>query len=522
MTEKIKEFEDKIIATKEVLSAMPTNNLKNKEKYKEKIEEIEKEYEEYKKDITKQLKLRYQNETEVEQDKEIENLKTRLNTIDNTLDLLSEEKTSYEKMGLDKIIYRLAKYYKENLEKVNEQIQMALKKFFVVGVDVTADDFDYSPYAKKYMETFFQELEKGDVNSDKIKAKFEEIYWKCPEILVHIQLNFRNIYLKKQAQIDKYFEKEKNDLLKKWDKTPKDILNLYADLEKLKTKKESMDKKILIDKFLNKRLNTKDFSDKKIKLDCQKILPKEIADKVLEDDEIQNNIFKFLDSLYEYKSYMEFKFIIDDVKKYYQEKEQYKKTYAENKKKIDALEKKLKKCNKKASSKGLFGAKKDKTKQTAEQKQLIDEIKEAYKELDLNKFYNKVSTNLTENSNLYEVLSLANSYYNYLISCLIRNNKDISQEEMDEETEKLDNFLKSPYHTIIEHTTITEEKDLALIIKDRYKLLNFIVEKEDLNIDNIDGLISTLENIITGINIKKAGLDIGEVDKLCKIKELKL
>ena len=72
------------------------------------------------------------------------------------------------------------------------------------------------------------------------------------------------------------------------------------------------------------------------------------------------------------------------------------------------------------------------------------------------------------------------------------------------------------------HGNITEEKDVALIIKDRYKLLNFTVEKEDLDINNIDSLIETLENIQIGINMKKAGLDAKNIEQLCKIKELKL
>lgn len=519
---KTEEFVEKIIATKEVLLAMPKNNEKNKKKYIEKLDEIEKEYETYKNDIEVQLKKRYKNEVNQKPNKEIENLETRLSTIESTLDLLSQEKTSYEKMELDRIIYQLTKYYKGNLEKVNEQIKLALEKFSKVGIKITVEDFDYSQYARNYMETFLKELEKENINSDKIKAKFEEIYWKCPEIMIHIELNFRNIYLKKQATIDKYFEKEKNNLLKKWDKTTKEILNSYIDLKKLKIQEESIDKKILLDKFLNKDLDFKEFEEEKVKSNCQKVLPKGIAQKIFENEETQNNVQKFLSSLYEYKNYMNFKFIIDDVKKYYQEKEQYKKAYAETKKKIDVAEKKLKKYNKKAETKGLFGKKKDNTNKLTEQKQLIGEIKEYYKELDLNKFYTKISTSITDNSSLYDVLKLADSYYNYLISCLIKNNKNITQEEMDIEIEKLDEFLKSPYHTIIEHINITEEKDVALIIKDRYKLLNFTVEKEDLDIDNVDGLIETLENIQIGINMQKAGLNAKNIEQLCKIKELKL
>ena len=69
-----------------------------------------------------------------------------------------------------------------------------INKFSKVGIQVSLDDFDYSLYVKNYMKTFFQELEKGNVNSERLKEKFEEIYWKCPDIIVHIELNIRNIY----------------------------------------------------------------------------------------------------------------------------------------------------------------------------------------------------------------------------------------------------------------------------------------------------------------------------------------
>ena len=171
MSKKIEEITDKIEANKEVLSTMPKNNIKNMDIYQKKLEELEEEFKKYQKDISNRLQRRYQNATKKALNKEIENLETRLKTISYILELLDEEKTSYEKMGLDRAIFTL--------------------------------------YVKNYMRTFFQELEKGDINSDKSKEKFEEIYWKCPDIIVHIELNIRNIYLKKQILIDKFFEKEK-------------------------------------------------------------------------------------------------------------------------------------------------------------------------------------------------------------------------------------------------------------------------------------------------------------------------
>ena len=505
---KIQEILEKIEVEKEILSTMPKNNAKNTEKYIEKIIELKKEYEKYEDQIEKIFKKRYKKLTDIKQANDIENLEIRLNTIENTLYLLSDEKTSYEKMKLDKIIYKIGRYYKDNLENINKQIEEAIKKFDDVGIKIGLSDFDYSIYVEQYMKVFF--AEKGNINSTKLKTTFEEVYWKCPDLIIHIELNLRNIYLKKQVQVDKYFEKEKNELLKKWEKTPKQIMDSYLEIKMQKEEKLLEDKKLLLESFLNGKLNTNDYTDDKVQANYSKMLTQE----KINETETQKSIFEFLNSLKEYKNYLYFKFIIDDVKKHYNQRENYKKVYEDTKKKIDIEEKKLKKLNKRISKKGLFGRKAKEIKQSAEQNQIIMEIKKLYKELDLNKFYNKIYTELGENSTIYEALNLANSYYNYLTNCMIENNKTITQEKIDEQIRCLDNFLKNPYNNIINNLTIAEEKDVAMIIKDRYKLLSFNIEKEDFSTKSVDGLISTLENIITGIALKRTNLKVKEIEEI--------
>ena len=84
---------------------------------------------------------------------------------------------------------------------------------------------------------------------------------------------------------------------------------------------------------------------------------------------------------------------------------------------------------------------------------------------------------------------------------------------------ELDEFLKNPYNNIINNITILEENDIAMIIKDRYKLLNFNVDKEDFNEKKINNLISLLENIVIAYNMKKIDLDIHEIEEILEIKQ---
>ena len=103
---------------------------------------------------------------------------------------------------------------------------------------------------------------------------------------------------------------------------------------------------------------------------------------------------------------------------------------------------------------------------------------------------------------------------------MIKNQEDISQEEMDLKIEELKEFLNNPYNTIINNIGFLEEKDVVLIIKDRYKLLDFMIEKDDLDINNLDSLISTIEDIQMNINLYKSGINIKDIEQMQKIKKI--
>ena len=520
MSIKTEEILEKIAASKEILSTMPKNNPKNIEIFKDKLDELEKEYTTYQDEISNELKKRYEKAVKKTENKEIENLQTRIKTITYILELLNEEKTSYEKMELDKSIFTISRYYKENFESVNEQIQICIDKFSKVGIELSLEDFNYSIYVKDYMKTFFQELKKGDIHSEKIKEKFEEIYWKCPEIMIHIELNMRNIYFKNESIIDKYFEKEKSEKLKKANITLKEINKSYIDLNKQLMEKVAIEPRIIQEKFLSGKCNISNLESEKLKTDITKFLQKEIVENSDENEEVEGNIINFLNSLQEYQNYLKFKFIIDDIKQYYEEKENYKKVYVETKKEIESLEKQLNKLNRKANKRGFFGMKKVTSGQTQETKELIQTIKEKYKELDMNKFYNKIYADINKNSTIYDILNLANSYYVYLTTCIINHFKNIKPEEINEKVKELDEFLNNPYNAMIKHTSFMEENDLALIIADKYKLLHFTIDKQDLDEKHLGALIAKLENIQMAINIRRANLKIEDIKELCEIKKL--
>ena len=219
-------------------------------------------------------------------------------------------------------------------------------------------------------------------------------------------------------------------------------------------------------------------------------------------------------SLWEYKNYLKFKFIIDDIKKKYAEKEQNKNAYAQTQKEIQTRESKLVKLNAKINGTGLF--KKPNEKLNTEANNLILEIKQLYIELDRNKIKEKIFQEINENSTVFDALKLASSYYTYVYYCIQDNIKEITEEEIEQLIKELREFANWPYYTILDNITLLNEKDVMVIIKDRYQLLKINITKEDLDKDNLDGVIDALEKIKMNQNLLKNNINIDELESECE------
>lgn len=509
---------NKIDADKEILSTMPRNNKKNIANYIQKVEELQQEYKEVNDEIFSEMEKRYTKIVSIKENKSIEEQKQEIEKIEEILEILDTAKTSYEKMGIDKRIYKLSKFYKENLESINEEIYKCIKKFSEVGVALTADDFDYSIYVNEYMNSFFKEMEKGNINSEEIKNIFEQIYWKCPDIIIHIELNLRYLYMKNQKNIDKYYEIKRERLQKRLGETPEEILNKEENL-KIKLEQEiDTDKFLIIQKFLDGTLDTKDYEETRIKAEYIKLIPEEML--VPSKEEIDINSIKFLNSLYEYKNYLKFKYIYEDVKKKYLEIDQHKNSYSSIKKEIESKEKKLKKINKNINRKRLFGNKSKQEKDIAEYNSTILEIKSLYKNLDTEEIYVKIAKNISKNSSIFDTLQFASKFYSYLVECIIENNKDITPPQIEELIDELRNFVKNPNIIIIKNITILEEKNIPIIISDRYRLLNFQITKDDISETNFDSLISSLQKIKNYHNIKESNIDLNDMEFICEFNKI--
>lgn len=73
---------------------------------------------------------------------------------------------------------------------------------------------------------------------------------------------------------------------------------------------------------------------------------------------------------------------------------------------------------------------------------------------------------------------------------------------------------------MLNNITMTDTKDLAIVIKDRYQLLNINIEKKELEEENLDSLISTIETIKMYDNLQKNNLSVDEIEGIYEFKKI--
>ena len=244
-------------------------------------------------------------------------------------------------------------------------------------------------------------------------------------------------------------------------------------------------------------------------------------------NEAIQTLLKLRNSLYEYKLFLKFKFIADRVIDVYNNLLANKTAYINLVKSIQKNEKEIVKLG--TAKKSFFRRKNNE----ADQTKLVTDTKELYKKADVDKIVMAIDrANLSAKSTLYDVLNLCPQYYNFLFNCLINketgeklsnlDNKEdgIQEKEIFEFIAELKEFVNWPYFTIINNIKISDEKDIMFIIKDKYNLLNINLTKEDLEGDNLESLIDSLNTLEEFYYINKNGINIDDISDLIEFKKL--
>ena len=536
MKELVENIEKQITTDKEVISVLPRNGIKAIKTLLKTISEMTEKYENLNEKLLNEIESRYTELTTVEENTEIPQLEQEILKYD-MAEKNTDTRSSFEKMGLDRVVYNVNGYYKSNLERLNKELIFSVKQFERVGIKLTAEDFCISEYAKKYMEVLLREAYEGDINSEAVKNTFEKVYWQCSEVVSHLYVNIRYIYDRYENQIDRFYNEKAQEILKGLSLTVEGVEEKKAELIKQKNQIEETDNKNILDKFYTGSLNINDYKEDNYKRIYTELTDKDVTKlSETEKKEIDENIDKLNTNLTEYAKYLEYKFLVEEVLQTRQEllknaeankdKKVKKTQYELIQEEIRKLQAEIFKLNSKIEkpSKGFFERKKAEDKKDSiailQRNNLVLDLKKTYMQLDEEMIKQKILQNLDETSSLYDVIKFASSYYGYMAKVMIKNNEDITDKEIGEKAEKIRKFVNFSNFTVINHVNISDTKELSIIIKDKYKLLGMQISKENFEEDSIEDLIRKVKIINNYNNIQKSKFSIKDLEYIMNVKEM--
>lgn len=497
----MKEYILKDIETvKANLEILPKKTKVNKAKYNEYLEEQLKKItpmiEEAEKEISKRVEQIKKHNTEESLPEERELLDIA------KVKRLSSLSSSSNKMNLDYYLYELSSFENNNLEKINGVILKILLAFKEVGIILTPKDFEYSEVVQKYMDTLINDY-------DNIEKVFDDIYWENSNIITQIELNIRYLYFKHKKEIDKYYESLKEEPLDEY-------LTKYIELKTNQKLNEYQNRTYLFNNFINHTLMLTAYSEKTI----DGLLTDIILDR--EDEDNYLNLTKLSSSLSEYNEYLNFEYIIKDIKELFTKKEEYKGKYDLKLKDITKKEKKLFSLNKQINKTGLFKPNLKKINELKlKRNTTITDILSLYIELDELTIQNDIYNNVTNETTYQDILKLTCFNTKYFIKLLKDQIDNLTIEDINQNITNLFEYAFGSEINIISNIAISEEKDIPKIIKDKYRLLNISINEENLNKDDIEKVQKNIEDLIIYYNIKKINLNIQDIDFIFKAEKLK-
>ena len=498
----ISDYENEFNASKEVIDALPKTNVKNREKCVGEIDNLLKKYLGDKTSITEEIERRYKEYNCTDINIELAPLNERIFKIYELLPNFNDKLTSYTKSGLDRIFYNLDHFYNSNLEEATKNIFACINIFEQAGIKLEQSHFVYSIYTLNYISEVFAERENG-INSAKLKALFDSLYWKCPDLIKQITIDFKYLYYKYKKEFDTYYVNKKNNLLNTYKQTEADIILEY---KKLKNRQEVLiyeDPALIQSRFLNKIINFKDYT----KIEIDKNYSMILNENVTPNEQVNENILKLFKSIKEYKFYLDYKYIVDDIRNLYKEKDKYQKLAAPKKKEIEKLEGKLINISKKLN-KMIANNKTNKIESLTNQVNImISDVEKLYKEYEENLFLERIH-DLDETTSIYDALAFAVSDYRYINKLIKGTDETLNNDAVNGIIDVINHYLYDNEFSILNNIYITDERDIAMVVFDKYNLLGFNIRPELLELDNIEGLIEAVKILVNNIYFDKININI--------------
>ena len=514
-----------------------TGTKKMKEKFHQKaVQErnayIEKELEkfkEYQKNTFQELdsymkSVFPENKNESYQQEE-EQLSEILKIIPSTDDKISLEMN----LGFAHIFHQLSAESETLLNNINGCVLDFIEKMQNAKISLTIEDFNYSPFVETYMKILLENRNQENFD-DLMQNAFKEIYWECPEIIMHIKRNLIALVKKHYQKLKEYNKERVDRWLQEKNLTRQNIIEIYQQkMLELQTKKEK-DEFRNLQKFLDKNKNIDDYTEgaplrnKSFNQLVIKETYKELSEeekKVFDKETI--TLGRHLNIL---KEYYRYESIIKDIIERFKKKEEAKTKYDAKEKEIQAEEKvreKLYKDYQKANGIG-FLARKNPAKMAelkVKIKEQINKLDTLYKDLEELEIDLKIRENLSEGSSIYDALITSISSYTYIEKVMVEKFKDVDTDfDLSKYVREYIEFIYNPNADFLHKIAVLLDYDIADVISEKYALLGININKEEITQDNIDTAIATLNVVTLTNNIKNSNMSIEEMKLICDINRI--
>ena len=532
-------IEKDIEAKKTLIGTMPTKTKTNKRKFNQTLDDIKDTYEDYKANIKNYL-IAKGRKLDIEEEKQnIEKLKDKIEELEHLKFLLNPSNTYFEKMGFDSLLYKINNFNTLNFDSLNDIINEFLDKFELVGISLRGKDFDYTCYVHEYMSSFLDVRYHVVKNYNKVSEIFEQIYWVNPELINHIELNFRRLIKENEKKFENYIT-----ILQKEVMTKNGISNYASCLEKLQhayidlnmTDIESISEiiegakkgTINIEQYFEDNKTRKSAFDSLISENIDITIPKEM-------DKVCKSLDKLRLNIQEYQNYIEFKVFFEYFKQEYEgliptgEQKNTKDSKVEkpSKKVEDEINKKeaeLQKLNKKIFSgrPGLFEFKSDNDLNRLKRETvfLANELYQLYKSHDTEIFKEKIMDMLSHTLSVSDILNLyySHDYYKKITLQNVYNLKDY--DTILKYSENFDLFAMNPTNIIMMGVPIFKEINIPEIIANKYRLNNIKIIEDDLSEENLDSLLNKILLILRTNNISNSKISVEEIWFLAEVEKI--
>ena len=519
-------FIEKDISTKKTqIQTLPIKTKTNIKKFNETIEAFEVKYDEYRSSVRNYLlaKSRSFELTDSENELTKNKINDKVIELERIKFLLNPLNTYVEKMGFDILLYQLGNYHVFNFNSLNEIINNFLDKFELVGIKLTKNDFNYTCYVHEYMSSFLEIRYSNDKNYDKLSDIFEKIYWLNPDIIRHIELNFRKLIRNNPKKFDNYIERMKEKVIQDYN-----IISYQNCLDRLNAahvELKNVSKENIVD-IINKSKNN-EFKiehyqeDNKVRINTyNSLIPSSIDIKDTNQMvSIYQNLEKLKDNVLEYQNYLEFLPLINSFKEKYEKLlKNESKDYKELGKIIETInhkEKELDKITKKiiGSKNSIFESKSESTlnKLKIESVSKAKELYELYKDKDEKYFDSKVLSILNKNITISDILRLYYSF-DYFKKLEIQNSYEInSYDEIIKYSNNFDIYAMDSTNIVISGMPVFQESNIPEIIANKYRLCNISITEHELQEENLKNLLNKINLILRIKKIEESSLSVEKI-----------